>query len=275
MRHHEAFGVKASLALGASRQIQLAELLRQRGELRLRDIIAELGVARATAQRDLDRLAQQPWVSRTHGGVVVGVAGEETPQEYPAIRLEDRQTIDPSAKQRIALAAVDLLAGALTLYLDAGTTTEAFAQALVSAAWRPAWVVTNCWQVAEVLARAGIRHELLGGEVDAGSLAIAGATALNTLRAYRFDWAVLSADAITADGSVRVARPPEGYLKRAAAQASARRVLLAHAEKFGADSHFEVASLAEYDYWITDRADERMEKLCASAQVCLLKSEVG
>ena len=174
----------------------------------MRDIIAEFGVARATAQRDLELLAQQPWVNAhawRRGG---GRRGEAAPEEYPAIRLEERQTIEPSAKQRIAMTAVDLLTGALTLYLDAGTTTEAFTQALVGAAWRPAWVVTNCWQVAEVLARAGIRHELLGGEVDAGSLAIAGATALNTLRAYRFDWAVLSADAITARGSVRVARPP-------------------------------------------------------------------
>lgn len=262
--------MKASLLLGASRQTKLAELLRLRGELRLRDIIVELGVARATAQRDLELLARQPWVRRTHGGVVVADAGVDAPVEFPAIGLVERETIDPTAKERIAQNAVELLTGAVTLYIDAGTTTKAFARALVAASWRPVWVVTNSWHVAELLSHAGIRHELLGGEVDPGSLAIAGATALQTLSAYRFDWAVLSADAITTRGSVRVARPPEGFLKRAAAQASSHKVLLAHAEKFGADSYFEVTPLSEYDYWITDRADEGINNLCASAHVHLL-----
>ncbi len=262
--------MKVSPLLCASRQKKLAELLRERGELRLRDIIDELGVARATAQRDLEILTRQSWVQRIHGGVRVIDARIEMPVEFPAIRLEQRQTIDPSAKDHIALKAVELLTGAITLYIDAGTTTEAFTRLLLTATWRPVWVVTNSWQVAELLSRAGIRHELLGGEVDPGSLAIAGATALQTISAYRFDWAVLSADAITTSGSVRVARPPEGYLKRAAAKAGARKVLLAHADKFGADSHFEVAPLADYDYWVTDRVDERMERLCASAHIKLV-----
>ncbi len=259
----------AKSLLGVSRQDRLAVLLRKHGELRLRDVISEFGVARATAQRDLELLATLPWVMRTHGGVVAHDNAAEA-SAHPVIRFEDRQQVTPDAKKRIAQAAVKLLQDSAALYIDAGTTTLAVTQELIHAAWRPTWVVTNDWHVAELLSRARIRHELLGGEVDPGSLAISGLTALNTLSAYRFDWALLAADAVTAAGSVRVARPPEAFLKRAAGQASTRRLLLAHAEKFGCDSYCEVAPLAEYTTWITDRADEAIENVCASSGVQLI-----
>lgn len=256
--------------LNSTRQQKLGTLLRQRGELRLRDIIAEFGVARATAQRDLDLLSQQTWVKRTHGGVVLAERGVE----YAAIRLSDRMHTTSEEKRTIAHIAVGLLdQGASSLYVDAGTTTIAFTKELILASLRPVWVVTNCWHVAEQLSLAGIRHELLGGEVDSRSLAISGPTALNSVRDYHFDWAILSADAVTETGSVRVARPPEALLKRAAAQSSTHTILLADAGKFGRDSHIEALSLGDVDVWVAERSDEAMQQICTANDVRLVTSK--
>ncbi len=255
--------------LNSTRQQKLYALLRQRGELRLRDVMSELGVARATAQRDLDQLSQQPGVQRTHGGAMLA----ETQNGFAAIRLGDRQQVTSEEKKQIARTAVTLFnADAASLYIDAGTTTIAFTKELVLSGWRPVWVVTNCWHVAEQLSLAGIRHELLGGEVDCRSLAISGPTAENSVAAYHFDWAILSADAVTATGSVRVARPPEASLKRAAALASTQKMLLADAGKFGRDSHVEALKLGDFDIWVTERQDRSVEQVCADSGVQLVTS---
>lgn len=244
--------------LPSYRYQQLSNLLHERGALRLCEVMREFGVARATAQRDLDRLCQLDGVMRTHGGVVLAEAHDES----PAIKLTERQQVSPEAKRYMAQLAVHLLRGSETIYLDAGTTNLAVAEALAHADWRPVWVVTNSWHIAEVISLAGIRHELLGGEVDARSLAVSGATALETMTRFRFDWSVISGDAITNEGSVRVSRPPEALLKRAAINASGKSMFIAHAEKFAGDAHVEVAPLHEFDCWVTDRATDAMRDLC-------------
>ena len=247
---------------------QLAVALRERGALRLSDVIAEFGMARATAQRDLERLCREFGAQRTRGGVML-----PSDKEYAAIEFAVRQQAIPEVKTRIARLAVRQLPPGATLYLDAGTTLLAFARELARSDRKPAWVVTNSWHVAEVLGAAGIRHELLGGEVDARSLAISGPTALAQLANYHFDWAVISTDAIAADGSLRVARPPEAQLKRAAMQASAQTMLLANAEKFPGDAHAAVADLSAVTCWVSEAASAKMAKLCRAHDVTLVTKE--
>jgi DeoR family glycerol-3-phosphate regulon repressor len=247
----------------------MAQLLRERGVIGMQDVMDTFGVARATAQRDLDRLCDTTDAQRTRGGAILP---DDIISPRAAIDLSLRKMLDVDAKMHIAALAVTRLAGSSSLYLDAGTTTLQVAEEIVRSNWRPVWVVTNDWHIAEILARAGIRHEILGGEVDAHSLAISGPTAIETISRFHFDWAVLSGDAITADGSVRAALPPEAQLKRTAIKTSSKAMLLAPAAKFEKSAHVEVASLSDFDVWITDVSDSRIEVLCRACgveMVCL------
>ncbi|HEX2948084.1 MAG TPA: DeoR/GlpR family DNA-binding transcription regulator [Armatimonadota bacterium] len=266
MTHQESTNSHDGSLLPSLRQVKLLAMLQDTGSLKLSDVMKTFGVARATAQRDIDRLCLQDGVERTRGGAIF-IRPDKTAQ---AILHEKREHDSPSAKSYIAQIAVELLRGSATLYLDSGTTNISLAHALVLADWRPVWVVTNSWHIAEILSQAQIRHELLGGEVDARSLAISGPTAIETVSRFHFDWAVLSADAITEQGSIRVSRPPEAQLKRTALHAGTRKMLVAHAEKYACDAHVEAVNLAEFDYWITDEADERMIALANSYDVQLV-----
>lgn len=234
----------------------MSQILRERGVIGMKDVMDKFGVARATAQRDLDKLCETTDAERTRGGAIL------PDYNLTAIDLSVRKMVDVEAKTRIAVSAIMRLKGCSAVYIDAGTTTAQVAEEIVQSDWRPVWIVTNDWHIAEILARAGIRHEMLGGEVDAHSLAISGPTAVETISRYHFDWAVLSGDAINAEGSVRSALPPEVQLKRMAIKTSSHTMLLAPAAKFGQSAHAEVATLADFDIWITDSEDARIEALC-------------
>lgn len=245
----------------------MSQILRERGLISMKDVIDTFGVARATAQRDLARLCSITGAQKTRGGVMLS---EGSADIKTAIDFSVRETADIEAKTRIAITAAKCLAGSAALYIDAGTTTLYVAQEIVRSNWRPIWVVTNDWHIAEVLAQAGIRHELLGGEVDPHSLAISGATSIDTLSRFHFDWAVLSGDAITTDGSVRAALPPEAQLKKTALNMSSKSMLLAPAAKFGQSAHAEAAKLSDFDIWITDASDPRIDELCNEYNIELI-----
>jgi len=248
----------------------MSQLLRERGVIGMQDVMDTLGVARATAQRDLDRLCETTDAQRTRGGAILP---DDTISPRAAIDLSVRKMVDIEAKIRIAASAVTHLAGSSSLYIDAGTTTLRVVEEIVRSNWRPVWAVTNDWHIAEILARAGIRHEILGGEVDAHSLAISGPTAIETISRFHFDWAVLSGDAITADGSVRAALPPEAQLKRTAIKTSSKAMLLAPVAKFEKSAHVEVAKLSDFDVWITDVRDYRIEELCRKCVVEMVAAQ--
>ncbi|MHB9025789.1 MAG: DeoR/GlpR family DNA-binding transcription regulator [Armatimonadota bacterium] len=257
-----------TMDLPSVRLRKLMALLRERGALRLGDVIDVFGTARATAQRDLERLCREYGAVRTRGGVMLPAGEEVTAIEYSV-----RQQAIPEAKALIARLAARRLPAGGTLFLDAGTTLLAFARELARSERRPGWVVTNSWHVAEVLSLAGIRHELLGGEVDAHSLAISGPTALAALANYHFDWAIISTDAITAAGDLRVARPPEAQLKRTAVQVSAQTMLLAHAAKFPGNAHAGVTDLDAVACWVSETAGAEMASLCRAHDVELITGD--
>lgn len=265
----DALSSQSSIPASVRLRIML-QLLQKKGLLTMQDVMDTFKVARATAQRDLDKLCEAQYVQRIRGGVLLSDKYEASGD---IVDFSIRRKINPEKKSIIAEAAVNRLQGSSTLYLDAGTTAVAVAETLACSCWRPLWVVTNSWHVAEILGKAGIRHELLGGEVDYRSLAISGPTAIETLTRYHFDWAVLSCDAITSNGSIRLAHPPEAHLKRVAIKNSTKSMLLASHDKFGQTSHIETATLADFDICITDALIDEITSLCNQLNVELVIAE--
>src|SRR4051795_6588150 len=79
----------------------------------------EFGVSEMTVRRDLRELAMQGLVNRVAGGASALVP--------PGAPFEARRAAAPVEKVAVAAAAVELLAGAHVVGLDAGTTVTALA----------------------------------------------------------------------------------------------------------------------------------------------------
>src|SRR3954447_18467943 len=106
----------------AERLSALLEHLVANGRIDVDESAAQFDVSAATIRRDLDYLADQQLLSRTHGGAVPNTTSYDLPLRYKSIGRGE-------AKLRIAERAVAMLWPGCTLALNGGTTTLEVARA--------------------------------------------------------------------------------------------------------------------------------------------------
>jgi DeoR/GlpR family transcriptional regulator of sugar metabolism len=179
----------------AGRRERLRGLIRADGFLPVREICRRLGISPATARRDLAAVAADGRITRTHGGALA---------DYNAAfaSLGERAGRARTAKGRIAAAAVRLAPRRGTIFLDAGTTVQALARALVRAKAGPGLVVvTNSLPVANVLGGVpGLELHVLGGMFLHRQAVLFGPSAVAAVRKWRFDAAFLGGEGMDGAG---------------------------------------------------------------------------
>jgi DeoR family fructose operon transcriptional repressor len=224
---------------------------REAGRVEVAEVARTLEVAPETIRRDLNALERQGLLRRVHGGAVpverFGFEGRLVP------RIGSRQ----DEKTRIAVQAATMIAGAETLYLDAGSTVQALAERLRPA--RPVTVVTNALPVAMLLAgRPGVSLLLVGGRVRGHSLGTVDHWAIRMLDELVIDLAVLGTNGISVERGLTCPDAGVAAVKSAAVAVSRRRMLLADGAKFGVDSSYRFSHVRDLTTVITDRiAGER------------------
>src|SRR5919202_1255107 len=137
------------------------------------------------------------------------------------------------------------------LALRLGASTLLLAQAL--APDLRATVVTASPDVALALREhAGIDVDLLGGRVDRVSQTVVGADTVAQVRALRPDACLVGACSVDPVAGVTLREREEADVVRALLERSARRILLASADKLGTASPYVVAPMDGIDVLVTD-----------------------
>jgi DeoR family fructose operon transcriptional repressor len=177
--------------LAEERRQKLLEYVRERGFVRLSDLIEELGCSESTIRRDLDYWHNLGIIKRTHGGAVY--AQHDT---MPA--LDDRTTAMLAEKQQIARTVASWITPGETVLLDGGTTTLEVAKALLGKRLN---VVTNSLPVAQLYAsRPEVDLILLGGYVFPRTGVALGPITVKMLQDIHVHIAILSVGGMTAKG---------------------------------------------------------------------------
>ena len=101
----------------------LLELVIVLGSVAIQDVVDELGVSAATARRDLNGLADQRLVTRTHGGAMALGSGYELPLQYKIPR-------NAEAKVAIAQTVAGMVNFGDVIGLNGGTTTSEVSRVL-------------------------------------------------------------------------------------------------------------------------------------------------
>src|SRR6202521_5982482 len=107
--------------LPAKRHLELLELVRARGQMTVNELSSHFGVSGDTVRRDLDLLASQGILKRTHGGAVAMdnlVHQDSTFMQRMSTRIP--------AKKRIAQAAGQLIRDAENLVRKGGSMPRHF-----------------------------------------------------------------------------------------------------------------------------------------------------
>jgi DeoR/GlpR family transcriptional regulator of sugar metabolism len=249
--------------LPARRRSELLELARNHSQVTVADLASKFGVSPDTIRRDLDVLAGQGLLERTHGGAVpAGLVNQDSP-------LDQRIVAHKPAKQRIARAAADLIRDGETLIINGGSTTLAFAREL--AGCRDLTIVTNNLQVPAAVPRGAVRDlYVLGGQYRFESQVTIGAVGFAAVPSISTDTAVIGVGAITADG-LSTTLLIEAEMMRAMIGSARRTIVLADASKFGHSSFAEIVSLKHVEVLVTDEPPpEDVGEALAEAQVELV-----
>ncbi len=227
------------------RQLQLLEEVRQRQSATVEQLADILGVTLQTVRRDVQKMADMGLLVRFHGGVRMPSATVEN------IAHPQRQTMHAEGKARIAQAIAQAIPNGCSLILNIGTTTEAVAKALLR--HQGLRVITNNLNVAAILSsNADCEVIVAGGVVRTRDRGIVGEAAVDFIRQFKVDIAVIGISAIEADGSLRDFDLREVKVAQTIIQQSRELWLAADHSKFDRQAMVQMATLQQVDRLFTD-----------------------
>ena len=227
------------------RQQQILGMLARDTRVEADALSDRLAVSRETIRRDLKRLEEAGLLRRTHGGAIAAPTGTES-------SFVERLAFHAEEKAAIARAAASLVAPGESCFVDAGSTTRSFAQALSTI--RGVSVITNSVDVALAL-RAGQPDAevlLLGGVLGRDVPATFGGVATEQLAGLRADVAFISPVGIDREAGVSYYDLGEAELARMMLRHARRRVVLADASKIGVVSRSVVLPCNDVDVLVSD-----------------------
>lgn len=236
----------------ARRRAEMLDFLRDRGQASIHELATEFGVSEDTVRRDVETLASQGSVERTHGGVTISPDDRFT-EIVPFVKRIDAQA---AAKDEIAKVAASLIDEGQSLIIYGGTTTLALAKYL--AAKRGLTVVTNNLALPQELYSRGVREiYVLGGSFRQRSQVTIGPVALSDgagkPRSIHTHWAIIGVGGVSDEGTVWTSSLPEAGMMREMMDCAAHTLLLADSTKFGKREFAEVADLSANTTLITDK----------------------
>ena len=186
--------MKVPKAVVEARRESIARLFDAQGYLPVQDISVRFGISEATVRRDLVELASRHRLTRTRGGAL-------TDFNLRFASVDERRATDTAAKAAIGRAAAALVPAGSTIYIDAGSTPLAVAEALVAAGTHGLKVVTPSLAAAQVLGGlADAEVHLPGGIYLGRQKMLAGPRAAKALRGWSFDLAFAGAEGVDARG---------------------------------------------------------------------------
>jgi DeoR family transcriptional regulator, aga operon transcriptional repressor len=175
--------------LAEQRRRKILELLEQKGQITVTDLVERFSISAVTARGDLDALASSGAAVRSHGGAV---RQTEANRDYP-LRL--KAALHRAEKTKIGKAAADLVQPREVIILDSGTTTAEIARHLKSKNLQSLTVITNALNiVSELVDAPGISVIGLGGLLRPVSLSFVGPQAEAMLSELHADRLFLAVD---------------------------------------------------------------------------------
>jgi DeoR/GlpR family transcriptional regulator of sugar metabolism len=216
-------------AFADERQAEIAHLVEDRGRARVTELADSFGVSSVTIRKDLDVLADQGRVIRTHGGAIA-----------PRVRGQDlaydvRDRMQQSEKAAIGRLAATRVNDGESIIVDASTTSLYLARELMQrTSGQSLTIVTNSIRLASEMAiRPDISVLLMGGRVRGRSLSLVGQLGDGVLRRVNVQKAFVGAAGFTVEDGLTETTEEEAQIKRAMVAAAREVYALVDNSKWG------------------------------------------
>jgi DeoR/GlpR family transcriptional regulator of sugar metabolism len=207
------------------RQQQILAHLNRNGRASVTELSRMFDVSAVTIRADLQLLAAEDLIVRTHGGAVLA-------PRAPELSLLLRRQQQVAEKERIGSAAAGFVANGDAVFLDASSTTLALAHALRR--HRDLTILTHSLVVAQSLLDApGVSVALTGGTLQRDTVSLLGPDGLAILRKYNIKTGFFGAHGLSFPEGLTDVSPGEAEVKRAVVAMCRQVVALIDSTKWG------------------------------------------
>ena len=248
------------------RHTEIIELAKTGGKVLVEDLAQRFEVTPQTIRKDLNDLCERQLLTRIHGGAVLPSGTEN--MEYA-----QRGKIAAAQKEAIGRAAASLIPDNSSLFINIGTTTEAVSRALLQHG--RLMVITNNINVANRM-RTHPQFEVViaGGVVRGSDGGIVGEAAVDFIRQFRVDFAVIGASAIDSDGAILDYDFREVKVAQAIIENARQVILVADATKFERAAPVRIGHISQVDCFVTDHCGaDSVRAICAAEKVRLIETD--
>ncbi len=244
------------------RQADILEIAKRNGRVDVEGLAAQFEVTPQTIRKDLNDLCELDELHRVHGGAVF-------PSNTTNFAYRSRRELATDSKRRIGAVAARLIPDNSSVILNIGTTTEQVARSLKR--HEGLMAITNNLNVAFILSDAsGVEVVVTGGMVRKTDGGIVGTVAIDLIKQFKVDFAIIGASAIDEEGSLLDFDYREVRVSRAILQQARTKVLVADVMKFERRAPVEIGHLADIDIFVTDAPPPRpIREICEMHKVQL------
>ena len=247
-----------------TRQSDILTAARRNGRVDVDMLADDFGVTTQTIRRDLNELCLRGLL--VHGGAVLS-------NTVANVGYEERRGLASVEKRRIGEAAARLLPERCSLMMNIGTTVEQVARALYERG--DLMVVTNNLNIVNILSGSPAKSLLMaGGEVRQSDGAVIGEAAVEFMRGFKVDYAVIGASALDEDGSVMDFDLREVSVARAILDSARHTILVADNRKFERTAPVRICDMGRIDTVVMDgEPPAAFRDACARAETRIVTAD--
>lgn len=229
-----------------SRRHKILEELEQKKQVHIGELAERLQVSSMTIRRDLNRFAEQGIVTLVHGGAVFNEGAAALPSVGAREQRNERE------KNTIASFCAGLIKEGNSVYIDAGSTAKAIAEAIAER--RNIAVLTHSLPAVNVLANAhGLQLISVPGIYQYDQKAFFGEMTVRTIREFRVDIVFLGASAIDVRLGMMSPNLYDQGVKLALLEMARKKILAVDHTKIGLISFVRACDITALDMIVTDK----------------------
>ncbi|MEZ5925832.1 MAG: DeoR/GlpR family DNA-binding transcription regulator [Hyphomicrobiaceae bacterium] len=244
------------------RQSDIVSIARQNGRVNVEQLAARFAVTPQTIRKDLNELCERGVLQRFHGGAAFASG-------LVNFGYEARRQLATEEKRRIGVHAASLIPDNCSILINIGTTTEQVAMALRGR--KGLMVITNNVNVVSILLGSPeIEVIVAGGVVRHADGGVVGEVAVDFIRQFKVDYAIVGASAIDEDGSLLDFDLREVKVAKAIMESARRSILVADSMKYERTAPVRIGHISDLDHFVTDRPPpERIVAICREHEVAV------
>ena len=226
---------------------RICDLVNEKKSVRVSELSQLLDISEVTIRRDLETLAREKRLQRTHGGAVsIHPVGDEI--TAPELIRSNRHVEE---KRIIAEAAYGLINEKDTVFMDGSSTVNELARIIAREDRMRLFIITPSLSIVSTLAGcASVSVVMLGGEVNYRHGNVEGMLTTKGIRDMRADRCFIGINGIDQSFGFSIPRFIDAEQKNAMMASSRQSIILADHSKFGRVYMSHLSSRC--DYVVTD-----------------------